>query len=340
MLNRIWLFTSTQYAFEDTEANWLELSGLKSSERIKEIREHFLSTLHPLFMRSHRNGKAILIQKGLLKSIQKIKKRSIQNAANARKRWRSGGYEDATASFEIEKKRDADANASPADASASVFDATASKGKDLACLLNNEVRDKDKRLKRCSSMHKTSFAREAKKNDNSCDRIQNVLEEYLSSEQINRVVKVCELTVEYVEEKIEIMKGRNPANKGAFLYAALTQDYRPQEKQPVEKKKPQGYALMQKAKRTPLSKEEFEELPEKLQKQFREEAHVIPEGVIYKLVSKPQDGGNAIERAIFDNLGLGETVPEKQFQQLSKHHRKHFESVNRPIGSIKKFHLR
>lgn len=172
------------------------------------------------------------------------------------------------------------------------------------------------------------------------ENVNKILQKYLSGEQIKRAGKLVKITQEYLERKIGIMKIRKPKNEAAFLYAALTQNYKPIEMEPLPRKKPPTHRLIQKAKSSPLSVMEFEKLPEELQKKFQCVEHIMPERKVFELTSKPQPGGNAIERAIFDNLDVGETVEETRFNQLSENHKKHFESRNHPAKPIKKFHLR
>ena len=279
-----------------------------------------------------------------MKSIEKVQRKSVQNAANARKRWGTKSYEKDSSSLTFKKKHTRDANASPPeDANASAFslDANASEGKDSAYLLNNSVPEQDKSKIESKRLKEKSSSREANVGDLECDRmIMQELEKYLSEEQIKRVVRICELNLEYVQEKIVIMKGRKPSNQSAFLYAALTQDYRPGEKEQEKKKKAAIHPLIRKAMRLPLNQEEFEELPAKLQKKLQAEDHMIPESIGFELKTKPHDGGNVIERVIFNNMEIGEIIEQKQFDQLSREHQSHFESINRPAGKVNRYHLR
>lgn len=324
MCSRIWLFTESQYSFEDTESNWRELSGIESCDRIGELKKKFLNSMHPLFIRSQNQRGVWLVQKWLQGSMRKIREKSRQNSQNARKR--------------CYVRKCKDANAHENDMRTHVFrnaTVTVPVLKDSVCLNDTDSTNKKDLT---SKEEKDLRGREA---EGKIEGISKKLGRYLSVEQVERVLNVCEITEEYVDEKIAIVKERKPGNEAAFLYAALTQNYIPAGEQVGRKKVGcETHRLVREARGHPLDVEEFEELPGNLREKFREVEHIVPERVVYKLIDKPAECGNAIERAIFGNLEMGETIEGREFNRLRGEHRKYFESVNRPVGRIKKFHLR
>lgn len=322
MCCRIWLFTPTQFSFEDREDNWRELSGIESSDRIQKVREKFLKKLHPLFMRSHNKHGNFLIQNGLRKAKGLITKKSAQNSANARKRWKS----ETSDHTNVEKTRMRTHVFGNANISISSLK--------KACVYSNNasLKDKDSYIKK-DCMEKSEKAGGYKK------EYREKLSEFLSDEQIGRIEGVCNLSLGYVEEKIRIMRDRKAKNPGAFLYAALTQNYLPTEEKKEFAKRTIEHPLIKKARQVPLNETEFGELSDKNQKRFKAVNGTRDAYDAYKLISKPVDGGNAITRAIFETIAIGSIIDKKQYDQLWKEHKKHFEKTTVAAETVKEFHL-
>lgn len=336
MLCRIWSLTSTQYSFEDTLDNWSIYTGLRVSERLRKVRKKFLDKREPLFKIRRKKGsinKLFILQNGLCKSLNRARRVSKQNSKNAH-----GGKNQ-----ELKQKTRARTTASEthSEKHASRARKISSDQKLSSSFLNiskEPIKDKDeekrngKISKKIESAENTLVGKE-------------ILSKWLSNEQINRVKEICNLSEEYIEVKVKIMEKQKPQNRAAFLYAALTQDYRGEDVREgehlIKNKRNRGGEdeWIRRGRKGPVSEVEFKEVPEELRSRFRKEEHVIADHDVYVLKSKPKICGDSRSRIIFQSMEIGETMEVKGWEGLPKENRSHFTKKHIGLKTGKRYHL-
>ncbi len=172
------------------------------------------------------------------------------------------------------------------------------------------------------------------------------LKPFFSEGQINSVIQLCpKITQKYLDEKITILKNRAPKNPAAFLYAAITQNYIPTEgdlKTTPAPNDPPEHKLIIQAKKTPISEEDFQTLPDNLKSKFQKNQHIVPDHTLFELISKPNGSKqplNVIEKAIFENIEQGDTIKEIEFNKLPSKFKSCFKILKVPMREISKYHL-
>jgi hypothetical protein len=126
------------------------------------------------------------------------------------------------------------------------------------------------------------------------------------------------------------MNKRNTIDKAAFLYAAITQDYKPQDKT-VEKKRDNT--------NTHISHEEYITLPEAAKVNYTKVEHQKPGSSSYRLSSMPSRILVA-ERFAFNHLKIGDEIDEHSFSKLSPKTKDHFEQINTQPQTISMYHAK
>lgn len=313
MLDRIWVFMPSQYSFPDKLDNWMELTGIHHRGKLKRIRNRFLDPNRLLFRTRKVKGGVICVQNGLKKNLDRIRAKSRQNSLNASRRY---------------KDRPLKRNKTRALAVRPQCERTAIDHIILACFYNYTKSLEKESLRENKKLEKIKFR----------DKISESLGEIFSAEQAKSLGNLCpELTPEYVSEKLDLLKQRQPKNKAGFLFAAITQNYRASEKvesnSDDEEKKT---APAQKIKKV-LDENEFQKLPAEKQADYVMQEHVVPDRNEYALTSKPEKIEDIFGEFIFGTISLGEHISEKDFNKLEKRYKKHFKRIRVPMRTVKKF---
>lgn len=292
MMCRIWILSPSQVDFPDTTPMWMTLTGIDDAERVERIRKRFMAPGLELFAKKVKKKANFLVQKGMRKEKVKQVRNSKQNSANARKGW--------------ETRRSGDAAAKQ----------TESGGKKSAMHSLS--------FSSSYSNKKTRNAFHTKSSKKEKEQIGKTLSVYLERYQIENVFRYMpDVPADYVDEKIRLAVQKKPENMAAFLYSAIMQNYHPGGNG--------GESLsgwLKKALKQNLSKEEFLKVPESDQGRF--EAILVPgaEKKEFKLISKPKETKNYVEKRLFKSMKIGECVDKNAFSKLRPDLQEHFEEVS------------
>lgn len=305
MMCNIWTLRASQVTFPDTIPMWMTLTGLNDRERVEKIRKRLMFPGMEMFGKKKTKNGIFLVQKGMRKEMRKQKKNNVQNSKNAISGW--GKRKSKYASAEIP-----------------------------------QCASKDSAMRSVSSSF--SFSNSNKTAARSFDTIKakaqraeigKMLAVYLNDQMIDNVFKFMPgVPYAYIAEKIQLTVKRKPSKMGPFLYAAIMQNYQPEDNGGED-----IADWMKKALKRDLTKKEFNSVPEKEKERFEEIKKEGPDIIEFELISKPEKTKSYVEKKLFAQMEIGERVESFAFKKLRKELHEYFKKIT-TSGRIEKiYHL-
>jgi len=315
MCCNIWMLTPTQYSFPDTIPMWMTLTGIDDEVKVKSIRQIFLKEGLSLFRKMRRKNVNQLLQNGLKKERSKQRKKSRQNALNARTGLNQG----------VKAKRSLSQTHTDASDSASLSLCLMPYALFLTPVIKRAIADLAPKGNEQEVINKLST-------------IASVLHTQLSEHQIVQILKyVPGITPEYVKEKIELVKKRNPVNKAGYLYGAILQDYKLENKIDTPE---EIHPMIKKAMRMPISSKDFDSVPDNLKKRFNKINTQEAKQNIFILQKKPESFKESSHKIMLGTFEIGDKIYSREFEKLPDYLKILFKKDEEIIPSQKKYKLK
>ena len=349
MLGRIFRNSNNRYSFPNDDVSWSFYLGLESFEKLDFLRKLFLNKKFRLFSIVKRNNSSFVICPFLQKSYIENSSKSKIYSSNALCRDYSKAYPHAIAS------PIASISACPPTPPLSSSSSLSSPTPPLIPIspfiphltpllplpkkarANSRAESSDsKDLVEVSSVIKDTPSSPSVLFSSPLDVINNMLIPFLSKTQIARIITMMpNLTPEYVLEKINLTKSRNPSNRVAFLYASIIQNYI----KPDNIKISSMDSLFLKAKNRPLSASEYSSLSPDLQSLFKIVPHQKPGVSVFKLISMPNKIP-ASERFAFSNLKVGDEIDSFSFSKFCLNTQSFFSRSDMQPETVFMYHIK
>jgi hypothetical protein len=144
---------------------------------------------------------------------------------------------------------------------------------------------------------------------------ETILLDYLQPAKVQRILELMPLiSPQYINEKIAILKIKNPENKESFLYSSILQNYKKPDK-------------ARSVSSVPINQTQYDSLSSQDKLKYIKIDHQKPGSSIFRLISFPQKI-LASERFAFSLLSIGSEIDEFSLLKFSLKTREHFQRIN------------
>lgn len=128
---------------------------------------------------------------------------------------------------------------------------------------------------------------------------------YLPEDSIAKILDLCpNLTLDYLNRKIELMQTKRPSDPESYLYNAITKDYSP-EANSTDSKPSQ-----------PLAETEYSALSEEMKAKLKPEEHIVPAKKVWVCTGKPERDLMPYEKIPAKGMEKGIEIEDRFYQKI------------------------